>query len=94
MSRDFLENAKNFGLVRKCIYKFVLYGKHPNYSLIMKVIDQIMDPCIKITWRKNHDNILFGQCENAFTNNFLYVGHPNGIPQDYENSQKSARGYT
>ena len=32
-----------------------------------KVIDQIMGLCIKIKWCKNHDNILFGQCENTFT---------------------------
>ena len=60
----------------------------------MRVIDQIMGPCIKITWCKNNGNILFGQCENASTINFLYGGHPNGISKDYENSQKPSRGYT
>ena len=55
-----------------------LYGNHPNVSLIMKVIDQIMSLCIKITWYKSHDNILFGQGENASTINFLYGGHPTG----------------
>ena len=57
-----------------------LYGNHPNESLIMKVIDEIMGLCIKITWCKNHDNILFGQCENAPIINFLYGSHPNGTP--------------
>ena len=57
-----------------------LYGNHPNDSLIMTVIDQIMGLCIKIRWCKNHDSILFGQCENASTINFLYYGHPNGTP--------------
>ena len=60
----------------------------------MKAIDQIMCLCIKITWCKNHDNILFGQCENASAINFLYGGHPNGTPQDYENSQKPFWRYT
>ena len=46
----------------------------------MKVIDQIMGLCIKIRWCKNYDNSLFGQCENASTNNFLYGDHPNGTP--------------
>ena len=39
----------------------------------MKVIHQIMGLCIKITWCEKHDNILFGQCEIAFTNYFLYA---------------------
>ena len=56
----------------------------------MKVIDQIMGLCIKIACCKNHDNILFGQWENAPTINFLYGDHPNGTPQDYENLQKSS----
>ena len=38
-SRDFLGNAKHFRLVRKCIYKLLLYGNHPNDSHIMKVIE-------------------------------------------------------
>ena len=46
----------------------------------MKVIDQIMGLCIKITCCKNHDNILFGQCENVSIINFLYGGDPNGTP--------------
>ena len=54
----------------------------------MKVIDRIMGLCIKITWSKNHNKIL---CENASTINFLYGGHPNGTPLDYENSQKPAQ---
>ena len=54
-----------------------LYGNHPNGSVIMKVIDQIMGLCVKIMWCKNHDNFLFGQRENAATINFLYGGHPN-----------------
>ena len=37
----------------------VLCGNHPNDSLIMKVIDQMMGVCIKITWCKNHDNNIF-----------------------------------
>ena len=57
-----------------------MYGNHPNDSLIMKVIDQIMGLCIKRTWYKNHDNISFGLCENASTINFLYGGQPNGTP--------------
>ena len=65
MSTEFLGNAKNFWLVRKCSYKLFLYGNHPNDSLIMKVIDQIMGLCTKLTWCKNYDNILFGQCEYA-----------------------------
>ena len=77
LSRNFLENAKNFRLVRKCIYKH-FYGNHPNDSL--KVIDEIMGLCIKITWCKNHD-ILFGQCENVSKINFLYGGQPNGTPK-------------
>ena len=81
MSKDFLVNAKNYQLVRKCIYKLFLYGNHPNDSLIMKAIDQTMGLCIKITWCKNHDNILFDQCEKASTINFLYGGHPNGTPR-------------
>ena len=80
MSRDFLGNAKNFRLVIKCIYIRFLYGNHPIDSLIMKVIDQIMCLCIQITWCRNHDSILFGECENTSTINFLYGGHPNGIP--------------
>ena len=82
MSRDFQGNAKNYRLVRKYIYKLFLYGNHTNDALIMKVINQIMCLCIKITWCKNHD-ILFGQCENAPTINFLYGGHPNGTPLHY-----------
>ena len=66
MSRDFLGNAENFRIVRKLIYKLFLYGNQPNDSLIMKVID--------------HDNILFGQCEDASTINFVSDGHPNGTP--------------
>ena len=80
MSRNFLGNANNFGLARKCICKHFLDGKHPNHSFIIKVIDQITGLCIKITWCKNRDNILLGQCENASTINFLYGGHPNGTP--------------
>ena len=57
-----------------------LYSNHPNDSLIMKVIDQIIGLCIKITWCKNHDNILFGQCGNASPINFLYGGHPTDTP--------------
>ena len=49
----------------------------------MKVIDEIMG--IKITWCKNHDNILFGQRVNASKINLLYGGHPNGTPY-YENA--------
>ena len=48
MSSDLPGNAKNFRLVRKCIYKLFLYGIRTNDSLIMKVIDQIMGFCIKI----------------------------------------------
>ena len=44
--------------------------------------------------KKKHENILFGQCENASTKNFLYGGHPNSTPLGYENTQKSSRGYT
>ena len=54
-----------------------LYGNHPSDSLIMKVIDQIMGLCLKLTWCKNDDNILFDQLENASTKFFLYGGHPN-----------------
>ena len=71
-----------------------LFGGHPNDSLIIKVIDRIMGSCIKIAWCKNHDNILFGQGENASTIHFLYGGHSNGTQFDCENSQKSSRGYT
>ena len=80
MSRDFLGNAKNFRLFRKCIYKPFLFGNHPNDSLLIKVIDQIIRLCIKITWRKNHDNLLFGQCGNAPTIKFMHGGYPNGTP--------------
>ena len=47
-----------------------------NDSLIIQVIDQIMALRIKITWCKNHDNILFGQFINPSIINFLYGGHP------------------
>ena len=57
-----------------------LHGNHRNDSLKMEVIDQIKGLCIKITWCKNHHNILFDQCENASTINFLYGGHPSGTP--------------
>ena len=60
----------------------------------MKFIDQIMGLCIEITWCENHDSILFGQCENVSTIILLYGGHPNGTSYDYENSQKSLRGYS
>ena len=92
--KGFSTKCQKFPVSKKMHLQTFLYGYHPNDSLIIKVIYQIMDLCIKITWYKNHDNILFGQCENAFTINFLYVGHPNGTPQDYENSQKSSRRYT
>ena len=45
--RDFLGNAKHFRLVRKCIYRIFFNVNHPNDSLIMKFIDQIMGLCIK-----------------------------------------------
>ena len=78
LARDFLLNANNFWLVRKWVYKIFLYDNHPKDSL--KVIDQSMGFCIKIIWCQNHDNILFGQCENASTIHFLYGGRPNGTP--------------
>ena len=45
--KGFAGNAKNFRLVRNYIYKHFLYANHPNDSLIMKVIDQIIELCIK-----------------------------------------------
>ena len=80
MSRGFLVNDKNFGLVRKCIFKLFVYGNHPSDSFITKVIDRIMGLCIELTWCKYHDNILYGQCDNASIISFLYDDHPNGTP--------------
>ena len=77
MSRDFLGYFQEFSVSGKMHLQTFLYGKHLNDWLIIKVIDQIVGLCIKITSCKNHDNILFGQCENACTINFLYGGHPN-----------------
>ena len=34
-----------------------------------------------------YQNIILS-LRNCIHNNFLYGGHPNGTPQDYENSQK------
>ena len=92
--KGFSMENQEFSVTEKIHLQIFLYANHPNDSLLMKVIDQIMGLCIKIIWCKNHDNILFGQCENASTINILYGGHPNGTPKDYENSQKSSRGYT
>ena len=62
MSSDFLGKTKNFQLVTKCIYKLFLYGNHPNGSLIMKVIDQIM---VHLRIMKIHRN-LPGDIPNIF----------------------------
>ena len=72
--------CQEFSVSEQMHLQTFLYGNHPNDALIMKVIDQFMGFCIKITWCKNHAYILFGQCENASPINFFYVGHPNGKP--------------
>ena len=75
----FSRKCQEYSVSEKMNLQPFLYGNNPNDSLIMKIINQIMDLYIKITWCKNHD-ILFGQCENAFTIHFLYGDHPNGTP--------------
>ena len=82
--RDFLGNAKHFRLVRKCIYRIFFNVNHPNDSLIMKFIDQIMGLCIKITCCKNHGNILLGQCENACTIKPRLMIIPKNLPGDIQ----------
>ena len=70
--------CQQFSVLKKLIYIIFLYGIQPNDTLIMKVIDQIMGK--KKKKKKNHEDILFGQWENASTIKFLYCDHPNGTP--------------
>ena len=56
--RGFCRKNQEFSVNEKMHLQIFLYGNHPNDSLVMKVIDQIMGLCIKIIWCKNHD-ILF-----------------------------------